>query len=170
MTIDRLHACLFAAISGWLLAWSAAVMAGPPAGYAFVSYDEGLRAARAQQKRLFVYFGREGCAWCEKTNKQAFGDAGVRRLYHDHYVLVYVDTESGKRLTLPSGERVTEMELGTRFRVFATPVFAWLEPDGRAIAKVAGVQTVKDFSDYDRFVHDGIYRDKEFREFLGEIK
>ena len=31
-------------------------------------------------------------------------------------VLVYLDAESGKRLTLPDGERITEAELGTRFK------------------------------------------------------
>lgn len=153
-----------------LVLGAAQSLAGPPEGYVFLPYDDGLRQARAQQKRLFVYFGREGCGWCEKTNKEAFTDAEVGRRFRDHYVLVYVDTESGRRLTLASGERLTEMELSARTRVYATPVFAWFEPDGRPILKVAGVQTARDFSDYDRFVHGGIYRTQEFRQYLNELK
>lgn len=154
----------------WGLASAFTTVAGPPEGYSFAGYDEAARAAQAQQKRLMVYFGREGCGWCEKTNKEAFSDAQVRRDYHDHYVLAYVDTESGKRLTLASGERLTEMELAARLRVFATPVFVWLEPDGRQILKISGIQTPKDFRDYDRFVHGEVYRRKPFSEFVSELK
>lgn len=145
-----------------------AAYADPPTGYDFLSYDDGLRQARQQKKKLFVYFGRYGCGFCERTNREAFSNAALRARFVAHYVLVYVDAESGRRLTLPSGERITEMELGVRFKAFATPVFAYLEPDGRTILKVAGVQTVKDFDEYDRFVHGGIYRTKSFQQFMAD--
>src|SRR3989344_6257188 len=77
--------------------------AEPPENYPFLSYDEGLKQARAQDKRIFLYFGRLGCGWCDKTKKEAFSDPALRTLYINHYVLVYADAESGKRLTLPSG-------------------------------------------------------------------
>ncbi len=151
-----------------LLAASFGSVADPPDGYPFVSYDEGLLAARRADKPIFLYFGRLGCGWCDLTNKQAFSDEALKRTYTDHYVLVYVDAESGRRLTLPSGERITEMELGTRFKAFATPLFAYLEPDGKLIFKIAGVQTVKDFVAYDRFVREGIYRTKDIKQYLAE--
>lgn len=151
-----------------LLAVSFGPRADPPDNYPFVSYDEGLKTARQTGKPIFLYFGRLGCGWCDLTNKQAFSDAGIKRTYTGHYVLVYVDAESGRRLMLPSGERITEMELGTRFKAFATPLFAYLEPDGKLIFKIAGVQTVKDFVAYDRFVRDGIYRTKDIKQYLAE--
>ena len=142
------------------------VWAEPPAGYAFVSYNNGLRLAQQEHKPIFVYFGRYGCGWCAKTNKEAFSHAALHKAYADHFVLVYVDTESGKRLTLPSGENITEMELGVRFKVFATPLFAYLEPDGKVIFKIAGIQSAKDFENYDHFVTDGHYKLQNIREFL----
>ncbi|OGI41802.1 MAG: thioredoxin [Candidatus Muproteobacteria bacterium RBG_16_64_11] len=159
---------VFPLLAAALLCVAPAAYADPPAGYDFLSYDDGLRQARQQQKRLFVYFGRLGCGWCERTNREAFSDPALRARFVAHYVLVYVDSESGRRLTLPSGERITEMELGVRFKAFATPVFAWIDPDGRTILKVAGVQTVKDFDEFDRFVHGGIYRSKSFQQFLAD--
>ena len=129
---------------------------------------KGLSRRARRTSASFSIFGRLGCGWCDKTNKESFSDPALRALYVTHYVLVYADAESGKRLTLPSGERITEMELGVRMKAFATPVFAWLEPDGKTIAKVAGVQTVKDFRDYDRFVYGGEYRAKDFKQFIAE--
>lgn len=149
---------------------SAFVRADPPERYSFVAYDEGLREAQRKRSKVFLYFGRYGCGWCDLTNRQAFSDEAVRRAYQAHYVLVYVDAESGRRLSLPSGERITEMELGARFNAFATPLFAFLEPDGKLIFKVAGIQTAKDLLDYDRFVHGGIYHTKDIKQFLSDVQ
>ena len=141
-------------------------LAEPPEGYPFHTYDEALRLAQQQQRKVFLYFGRYGCPWCDKTNKQTFSDESLRKLYGAHYVLAYVDAESGRRLSLPSGERLTEMELGARLKVYATPVFVFLEPEGAIILKVPGFKTVKDFQDYDRFVQSGAYRRQSLLEFL----
>ena len=145
---------------------SAPVLADPPSGYPFVSYDAGLAQARQNGRPVFLYYGRYGCGWCDKTNREAFSDKQLQRLYTDHYVLVYVDAESGKRLTLPTGERITERELGARMKVLATPLFAWLERDGHEIFRVPGIQSTQDFILYDRFVSAGHYRKESIRDFL----
>jgi len=153
----------------WLLLlamFSLSAVADPPDGYPFVSFDEGLAQARQNDRQMFLYFGRFGCGWCDKTNREAFSDKELQRLYSDRYVLVYVDAESGKRLTLPSGERITEHELGARMKVLATPVFAWLERDGREIFHVPGIQSTQDFLLYDQFVSGGHYRKENIRDFL----
>lgn len=120
------------------------VLAEPPEGYPFMSFDKALRQARDQNKPLFVYFGRYGCGYCEKTNKEAFSDAKVRKAYSENYVLAYVDSESGKRLQLPSGERVTEHEVGTRYNAFVTPVFTFMTPSGKPLLQLVGVQRIED--------------------------
>ncbi len=147
---------------------AATCSADPPEGYPFVAFDEGIRLAREQDKPVFLYFGRFGCTFCDRTNKEAFSDPEVRERYTDHYVLVYVDTESGRRLLLPSGERITEAELGARLKVFVTPVFAFLEPNATPIARTAGVKSVQDLKDLDRFVAQGHYREQTLRDFLGD--
>ena len=151
--------------ASWL--WAAAALADPPPDYPFVGYDAGLKAARASGKPIFLYFGRYGCAWCDHTNRKTFSDASLKTLYSENYVLVYVDAESGKRLTLPSGERITEAELGVRLQAFATPLFVYLTPQGEKIMQVPGFKTVQDFRDYDRYVRDGHYKQKTLLEFLG---
>jgi thioredoxin-related protein len=150
---------------GLLLA-SGAALADPPEGYPFVAFDEGLRQAKAQNRPIFLYFGRFGCGWCDMVNKQAFSNRELHDLYVKDFVLVYVDAESGKRLRLPSGERITEADLGVRYKAFATPLFLFLQPDGKEIARIPGIQTVQNFRDYDRFVMEGHYRTQTLVEFL----
>jgi thioredoxin-related protein len=140
--------------------------ADAPSGYPFIPFEDALKRAHQQGKKVFVYFGRHGCGWCEKMNKEVFSVPAIRSRYTDHFVLVYIDTESGRRLKLPDGERITEMELAARHRIIATPMFAFLEADGKLIFKISGLQSVKDFEDYDRYVHDGHYRRQGLREYL----
>jgi thioredoxin-related protein len=132
-----------------LCAVSVSAWADAPKGYPFLAFDDAMAEASASGKPIFVYFGRYGCGYCEKTNKEAFSDAEVRRRYTDHYVLAYVDAESGKRLRLPSGERVTEREVGTRYNAFVTPVFTFLTPDGEVLHRMVGVQRIEDLMDAD---------------------
>jgi thioredoxin-related protein len=134
------------------------VMAEPPQGYPFQSFDKAMQQARTEKKPLFVYFGRYGCGYCDKTNKEAFSDQQVRETYSTHYVLAYVDSESGKRLRLPSGERVTEREVGTRYNAFVTPVFTFMTADGQVLLQLIGVQRIEDLREADSKVQELLTR------------
>lgn len=136
----------------FLVFMTSPVIAGPPEGYPFIAFDKAMQQAIEQNKTLFVYFGRYGCGYCEKTNKEAFSDTKVRELYSSHYVLAYIDAESGKRLRLPSGERVTEREVGTRYDAFVTPVFTFMTADGQPLLRLVGVQRIEDLLTADKNV------------------
>ncbi len=125
-----------------------------PKDYPFYSFDEAMLKAKEQSKPVFVYFGRYGCGYCEKTNVEAFSSAEVKKAYTSHYVLAYVDSESGKRLRLPSGERITERELGTRYKAFVTPVFSYLSSEGKQIYQIIGVQSKESLIEADKKVQD----------------
>jgi thioredoxin-related protein len=133
-------------------------VADAPADYPFKAFDQAMREAREQGRPLFVYFGRYGCGYCEKTNREAFSDPTVRERYTARYVLAYVDAESGERLRLPSGERITERELGTRYEAMVTPVFTFLTPSGEVILRRIGVQSKEDLLEADHLLQSALER------------
>jgi thioredoxin-related protein len=132
------------------------LQAEPPEGYPFYTFDKARQLAIASGKPLFVYFGRYGCGYCAKTNKEAFSSSKVQALYTRHYVLAYVDAESGKRLRLPSGERITERELGTRYNAFVTPVFTFMTGQGEPLHRLVGVQRIEDLLEADSKVQQAL--------------
>ena len=148
------------------LLYLATAQAEPPKGYPFMGYNEGLQLAQQQHKRIFLYFGRYGCGYCGKTNVETFSDAGLRKRYTKNYILVYVDAESGRRITLPSGERITEMELGARLNIYGTPLFLYMEANGDPILRAPGYKTVADFVNMDRYVQGNFYHKQSINEFL----
>ena len=147
---------------------SSVTYADVPPGYPFLRYDEALKAAREQNKNIFIYYGRYGCGYCDKTNKQSFSDPALKQLYTAHYVLAYVDAESGKPLVLPNGERITELELGARLKAKVTPLFIYMDAEGKSLLKVPGFQTVQDFIKYDQYIHDGRYKNQTLDQFLSQ--
>jgi len=137
------------------------VLADKPAGYPFVTFDKAMQQASVQNKPIFVYFGRYGCGYCDKTNKEAFSSQKVRELYSKNYILAYVDAESGKRLRLPSGERITEREVGTRYNAFATPVFTFMTLNGEPLHRLVGVQRIEDLLSADTEVQQKLHGTKK---------
>ncbi|HKJ70908.1 MAG TPA: thioredoxin fold domain-containing protein [Gammaproteobacteria bacterium] len=144
---------------------AAPALADPPQGYDFLPYDQGLKQARAEHKKVLLYFGRYGCGFCQKTNEETFSDPELKRRLTDHYVLVYADAEGADRLTLPSGERITERELGSRLNAFATPLFVFLSAAGKVLFRAPGYKTVKQFERMDRYIHSGAYRHESYSKF-----
>jgi thioredoxin-related protein len=149
---------------------SAPALASPPADYAFVPFDDALRRAAQSGQRIFLYVGREGCPTCEQTNRESLADADLRALLQREYLVSYVDAEGGGRLSLPTGERITEMDLNALLGIVGTPTFLFLEPDGSTILKRPGFQSVADFRLYDRFVREGHYRSQSLAQFREALK
>ncbi|MCU7843134.1 MAG: thioredoxin family protein [Candidatus Thiodiazotropha sp. (ex Monitilora ramsayi)] len=136
-------------------------VADAPKGYPFQSFDEAMTQSQQESKLLFVYFGRYGCGYCEKTNQEAFIDPEVKRRYSEHYALAYVDAESGKRLRLPSGERITERDLGTRYDALVTPVFTFLNPNGESVYRMVGVQRIEDLIEADSKIQSALAKARQ---------
>jgi len=144
--------------------------ADPPEGYPFVKYDKGLNEAQKTNKKIFLYLGRLGCGFCDKTNKESFSNPDIKKKYTTHYVLVYVDAESGDRLRLPSGEQITEEQLAARLKTLVTPYFLFLEPDGTLIMKAPGFKTVGDLQIFDRYINGGDYKTMSLAQFIERAK
>lgn len=123
--------------------------ADAPEGYPFLPFDQAMSHSQRDGKPLFVYFGRYGCGYCEKTNREAFIDPTVKARYTANYALAYVDAESGRRIRLHTGERITERELGTRYNALVTPVFTFLTPGGKPMHRMIGVQRIEDLIEAD---------------------
>ena len=139
--------------------------ADAPEDYDFTEYDVGIQRAKQSGKKVFLYFGRYGCGYCDKTNKESFSDATIKQYYSSNYELVYVDAEGGNRLTLPSGEVISEQQFGARLKTLVTPYFLFLEPDGTPILKVPGFKTKADLLKLHKFIHEGHYKTTAFNNF-----
>jgi len=69
-----------------------------------MSLTRAAKTASAEGKPMLLYFGRYGCSTCRKMHAEVFTDPGLTETFAQKFVLAYVDTESGNRIRLDSGE------------------------------------------------------------------
>ena len=97
---------------------------------------------------------------------ELFVDAGMRVNYNTNFILAYVDIESGNRIRLANGERITEMQFATRNRIYGTPTFIFFSPEQKPLFKKAGFQSIEQMNQYHDFIAEGIDRDTPLKKYL----
>jgi thioredoxin-related protein len=149
-----------------LLIWAGQLSAAPPENYQFLPLTDAWTSATSEKKPLIIYFGRYGCAICRRMHAEVFVDSELHKGYSSNFVLAYVDIESGNRIHLSNGERITEMQFATRSRIFGTPTFFFISPEQKLLFKRAGFQTIEQMTRYHNFISEGIYREISLEEYL----
>jgi thioredoxin-related protein len=150
-----------------LLSWSVGtLLAAPPAGYRFLSLTEATQLATSENKPMLLYFGRYGCSTCRKMHAEVFNDASLNAKFNNAFVLAYVDTESGDRISLANGERITEMQFASRSRIIGTPTFIFFSPEQKPLFKKAGFQTIAQMNQYGDYILEKQYQSMPLQEFM----
>ena len=116
----------------------------------YFTLEEGLAAAKAQGKPVFVDITGHGCVNCREMEQRVWSDPRVLDILRNEYVLValYVDDKTkldeSEWLTTPEGKtlkeigRVNSYIARTRFGVNAQPNYALLDSDGNQLVPVRG--------------------------------
>ena len=142
------------------------VSAAPPEGYNFLPLTEAVKKAGDENKPMLLYFGRYGCSTCRKMHAEVFTDATVNSRYSGDFVLAYVDTESGNRIRLDNGERITEMQFAARNRILGTPTFIYFSPEQKPLFKKTGFQSAAQMNHYSDFVIGAHYKTMPLKDYL----
>ena len=116
----------------------------------YFTLEEGLTAAKAQGKPVFVDITGHGCVNCREMEQRVWSDPRALNILRNEYVLValYVDDktklEEKDWLTTPEGKtlkqigRVNSYIARARFGVNAQPNYALLDADGNQLVPVRG--------------------------------
>ena len=116
----------------------------------YFTLEEGLAAAKAQNKPVFVDITGHGCVNCREMEQRVWSDPRVLNILRNEYVLValFVDDKTkldeAEWLITPEGKtlkeigRVNSYIARTRFGVNAQPNYALLDADGNQMVPVRG--------------------------------
>ena len=118
--------------------------------FAYDNIEDGLEAAAASGKRVFVDITGYGCVNCREMESRVWSDPKVLQLLRDEYVMValynddkarlprekWVTTDEGR--VLKDVGRVNAWIARERFGVNAQPNYALLDAEGRLVAPVRG--------------------------------
>ena len=131
------------------------------------AFEDALKEAAAENKRVVVDVYTDWCGWCKKMDEEAYSNSEVKKLLEDNFVLVKLNAEGKDKLTY-NGKKYTEEELSYYFEVFSFPTTIFLEPDGKVISfkydnypmkNIPGYVKTDEFRKLLIFFRDGKYKD-----------
>lgn len=100
--------------------------------FADLSYEESLKKAAAEGKRVFIDCYTTWCGPCKSMNAQVFPDKRLGDYFRTHFVALKMDMEKGEGV-----------ELGKKFDISAYPTLLVLEPDGTVVTRIVGARGVE---------------------------
>ena len=146
--------------------------AGPPEGWPFVRYEQGMPLAKQSNKPVFILFGLEPCPFCEHLNRNTFSDAKLRELYSREYVLVYMEIKGFNEQpqhVLPDGTTISHRDFVRKHRAFVAPAWAYYDRAGTKVFQGAGSEeTPANFLSFHAYVAGEHYKQATFNEFLSK--
>jgi thioredoxin-related protein len=94
-------------------------------------YDEAVKAAKAQNKDLFIDFtGSDWCVWCKKLDAEVFSHEEFMKAASKDFVFVSLDFphSDAAKAKVPNAKR--NQELMTKYGIQGFPTVLLMTPDG----------------------------------------
>ena len=132
----------------------------------YFTLEEGLEAAKAENKPVFVDVTGHGCVNCREMEQRVWSDPRVLEILRNRYIIVALYNDDKTPLdkedwvTTPSGRvlkdlgRVNSYIARERFGVNAQPNYILLSPDGTQLAPPRGYNL--DIEDFLAFLAKGL--------------
>ncbi len=136
-----------------------------PAAINWLKYDQGLKQAVKEKKKIMVFFYTDWCGYCKKMNNYTYKDEDIKKILAKSFISVTVNGES-KNSILVDKANITERELTSRFGVRGFPTIWFLEPNAEKISSLIGYRDAKNFADVLSYLADNWYKTLSFEEYL----
>jgi len=109
----------------------------------FKDLNEDLAEARAEDKRLVLFFEQRGCVYCAKMHEEVFSDPEVSDYIAANYFVVQLNMHGAEEVTDFDGEVLTEAKMARKWGILFTPTIMFMptETNGdKSAAQVAVAQ------------------------------
>lgn len=129
------------------------------------SFSEGLKLAKAENKKVLIDVYTDWCEWCKKMDEEVYTDSKVINYLSSKFVLIKLNAESEAKHTF-EGREYSEMELAYIFGVEGFPTTIFIREDMQPITAVPGYFPADIFMKILTFIGDDYYLKMNFDEYL----
>lgn len=99
----------------------------------FSDYDEALKEAKKNNKKMLLIFGADWCHWCKKLKNETLKSEEVQReLVENNIIEVHINTDQKR-------------ELAKKYRVRGIPAYALVDKDEKELRSGSGFKDSEDF-------------------------
>jgi len=130
------------------------------------SFNDALKAAKKENKKVIVDIYTDWCGWCKKMDREAYSNAGIKKIINDNFIYVKLNAE-GNGVNNYNGKSYTDGELAEYFQVTGYPTTVFLDSKGNVIEfyydnnrmnNLPGYFETKDFEKVLEYIKDEKYK------------
>ena len=141
-----------------------------PVELVWLSYEDGLKKGKLENKSIFVDFYTNWCGWCKKLDKDVYADSSVKIILARHFITVKTNAESSRRFTLDDGKEYTDASLAREvFGVQGYPALWFLTATGEKLTYIPGYVPKEKFVNILTFISSKAYQTKKFEDYEKEL-
>jgi thioredoxin-related protein len=127
---------------------------------------EELATATAANKRLLLYFWRDGGPSCAQMEREVFPLPKVKKLVGERFHAIEVNIFGAVPITGFKGAKTDEKGFAKDLKVSSTPTIVFFEKDGAEAFRLPGFWREPDFMAAVSYVNGGDYKKTSFQDFL----
>ncbi|MET0682458.1 MAG: thioredoxin fold domain-containing protein [Casimicrobiaceae bacterium] len=104
----------------------------------FLDFRDDIRDATRDHRRLMVYFGQDGCPYCQALMATNFSQRGIVEKTRRHFVAIALNLWGDRETTWIDGRTMSEKALARRLNVQFTPTLLFFDERGKVVARLNG--------------------------------
>ncbi|MEA3302611.1 MAG: thioredoxin family protein [Pseudomonadota bacterium] len=141
----------------------------------FGDLQEEIATAKEQEKKaILIMFEMEECPFCKRMKAKVLNRDDVQDYFREHFLILTMDVEGDLEITDFQGETTTQKEFALKqYRVRATPVFQFVDLDGKPIKKARYTGATSDADEFmllGKYVVDEHYKETSFVRYKRQMK
>ena len=141
----------------------------------FGDLQEELATAKEQGKKaILIMFEMEECPFCRRMKAKVLNRDDVQHYFREHFLILSMDVEGDLEITDFQGNITTQKEFALKqYRVRATPVFQFVDLDGKPIKKARYTGATSDAAEFmllGKYVVDERYKETSFVRYKRQMK
>lgn len=142
----------------------------------WLSMNEALERAEAENKKIFIDMYTDWCGWCKKMDKSTFQKPDIAAYINEHFIPVKFNAEQRKEVTyrgkiykyVSNGKRgyhELAVELSKNLGRLSFPTIIFLDERQKVIQPIPGFQDPKSFEVIMHFIGEDHFRNQPFKTF-----
>ncbi|MHA1597916.1 MAG: thioredoxin family protein [Alphaproteobacteria bacterium] len=121
-------------------------------------YPNEILEAKAEGKRLILFFHQAGCPYCDKMRARVHPVPKVFDYFSENFVMIESNIKGNLDIVMPDGTEGNERAFAKKIRVRATPVFIFYDLQGKPVLRTTGFIDVDKFYLAGKYVIDEVYK------------
>jgi len=136
-----------------------------PIAVNWLKYDDGLKLAKKENKKIMVFFYTNWCGYCRRMDRYTYKDDEVKKILAENFISVRVNGESKDKVSVDK-DKITERELASKYVSRGYPTTWFLEPDGEKLSPMIGYRSAEEFATVLTYVAGEWYKEISFQDYL----